>query len=706
MLLLLGLPAWAAPGIPHVDDAHIAVDGRADEAAWAAATVLPDATVYAPSSDVVPLGTMVTRVLCDDDALYVSFVVTDPEPEKVRAGLGRRDTRYADDRVGLYLDPNGDGRRAYLLQATAIGVQLDGVHLAGEDLYDVDLSWDGVWRSAGVRTATGYVVEIAVPWSTIHLSGSAEKLALVATREVARAGQSYAWPRVEPNTDPLLAEAPMPGPPKLPRRLGLEVQPELTGAWSEPTAPSARLEYAGLGPGLTLHYEPSAHFGAAATVNPDFSQLESDATQIDANRRYALFYDEKRPFFLQDQDWFGHPMHGVVYTRSMNAPLYGVRAAGEVGAVGLAALNVLDRSPPPSVNEGGGWTADQLDGHDALATLARARLTLPGGSSLGLLGSDRTILGTDLDNQVLGIDGTWRIDKRFRVSAAALGSSTTFAEGEAPVLAPAGVLSGLYSSETLYVLAYGSAITPDFRQENGFVTQSDLLGGGGEAHYNLNLPGALSVLSLEPLDGWAYWDFAEAPRERAWDPSVWAQFADGSFLKVDARVAGESFAGTWVDYANSEVYGSTSAGSWLRMEAEGTFGTRPYYDFAAPRAGLVQSGYLGVELQPVPAFVLSLDPGLEHMTELSGEELYLAWTGRVKAELFLDRHAWVRAVGQASGSAADLDAWRLEPVAAWEWTPGSALYAGGTVGATRMPDSGELSPFWQVFAKVSWRFQV
>jgi hypothetical protein len=704
MLLLVAAAAHATPAaelaLPRVPDAAIVVDGRANEPAWGHALVLPDATVFEPSADVAPVGSMRTRVLADDVALYVHFDVTDPEPRLVRAGLGRRDTRN-DDAVGIYLDPSGDGRRAFVLLSTPIGVQLDRLHIPGGD--DDDWSWDAVWRSAGRRTATGFEVEMAIPWGSVHLSGNVESIGLLVVRHLARKDQGYAWPKVDPGTDPLLAEAHVRGPGRLPWHVGLEILPELTGAWSVPHIESGRLEVAGVGPGLTLRYNPARNFGAVATFNPDFSQLESDATQIDVNKRYALSYGEKRPFFLEGQDWFDHPMSGMVYSRSMNAPLYGARAAGEVGRVGFAALHVLDLSPPPSVSEGGGWTAEQLAGHQALATLGRVRVSLGGDSYVGLLGSDRTVLDSGLYNRVFGVDSVVRVEKRATIEAAAVGSATTLTDGAAPLLAPAAKLGAQWSGKLLDLRAAADAVAPGFRQENGFVTHADRVGGFTEDHVNLYPKvGWLPLVGLEPVDVWSYWHFDGTPRERAWDPSVWALFGNGTFVKLDQRVAGEEFGGAWIDYTNTELYVTGSIGSGVRASVGGQVGSAPYYDAAAPRAGLVTEGWAGVALQPVSAFTLSLDPEVERMTERDGTPLYIAWTGRVRAELFLDRNLWVRTIAQLTGKDTVLpSSWRVEPVVAWEWTPGRAVYVGGSYGVADVPTG---TTAWQVFAKAGWDF--
>jgi hypothetical protein len=684
--------------LPFLPDAQLTVDGKADESAWSAAAELPDGVPFWPNDAVEPVGALSTRVLTDEHNLYVHFSVADPEPSLVRAGLGRRDSRYADDYVSIQLDPGLTGRRAYRFTANALGVQTDGVHLLGQASYEEDNSWDGLWTSVGRKTPTGWEVEMAIPWSTLQVSREAGRFGLVVARQLARKSHTYAWPKVEPNTDSLLSQASVQGPSGLPARAGLEILPELTGGWSEPAVDTGRLGFLGVSPGLTVRYAPTSNFSASATGNPDFSQIESDSSRIEVNQRYAQSYEEKRPFFLEGQDAFQFPFRGMYYSRSVNAPLYGVRLFGQTGKLSVAGLHALDMLPPPSVNEGGGWTEAQLAGRPALASVVRAQVASDNGSTAGLFLSDRTVLDAGLGNQVAAVDGTLRVGRNFFVEGAALGSATTFEEGEEARLAPAARVAGGWSSDTLYVFTKAILIGEDFRQENGFVTQSDIVGGSAEVHYEFHPGGLVPMLTLEPTDGWAFFDLDGVARERAWDPSIWAQFEDGTFVKLDGRIAGEAFAGGWVDYARAELYTSSAVGEALRLEAEATAGTSPYYDPDNPRAGVLQAGGLGVQVQPTSAVLLALEPGVAHMTELTGEELFLAWTGRARLEIFLNRNAWLRLVADTQGDEAALSAWRVEPLVAYEWTPGRALYLGGAVG-----EFGDAS-YWQVFAKASWRF--
>jgi len=697
MWLVVPLAEASALELPQVDPAALRMDGHVDEAAWSGALELPDPIPFRPAADVTPVGRMRTRLLATEEALWVGFVVEDPDPSAIRAGLGRRDHR-PDDTVGILLDPAGDGRRAYELRVNPLGVQLDRLDVPGE--WDDDWSWDAVWRSAARRVPGGWEAEMAIPWGSLHMTGSVEAFGLVVLRRLERRAHDYAWPEVTPGTEPLLAAARIRGPQALPSRVGLELLPELTGAWSDPHVESGRWELYGVGPGLTARFAPGGGLTAVATVNPDFSQLESDSDQIDVNERFALYYDEKRPFFLEGQEWLEPAAQGMLHTRSMVAPLYGARVVAETGRLGVAALHVLDRAPAPSVTEGEGWTADQLDGHDALDTVLRGRWSLGGESYVGVFGSDKSILGTELSNRVLGVDTSIRAEKRLLIEAAALASATVFEPGEAPRWAPAAETSARFSGERLFLHAGAELAGPDFRQENGFRSLADFVGVYTEDHVRIT-PGLdwLPLVAVEPVDVWAYWSWDGRPTERGWDPSVWARFGNGAFLKVDGHLGEEEFGGVLLADRNLELYGSLDLGRAVRAEAAVDLGRVPIYDADRPRSGDGRGGWASLAVQPLSAFVLTVEPEVQAMDEVDGTPLFLAWTGRARAELFLSRAAWLRLVGELGGDDQGAARWRVEPVAAVEWTPGRAVYLGGSVG-----DDGERS--WQLFAKLAWTFAV
>jgi hypothetical protein len=677
--------------VPRVDDARIRVDAVADEAAWEQALTLPEFVAFSPTPDGVPLGPTVVRVIADDRGLWFHFRADDPEPDRIRAGLGRRDTRLVDDYVGVYVDPAGTVQRSYLFATNLLGVQTDGTNAAGAP---EDLSWDSRWFSAGRKTASGYEIEIGVPWRAIRHPRDARKIGLWVFRSIPRVGEKSSWPRLDPDVAGLLIqEAVIGGPGELPRTLGLDLQPELTWGRTESGTPVGRYEVGGFGPGLTVRYSPSAAFQALGTVNPDFSQVESDASQIDLNRRFALYFQERRPFFLEGQETFTHPFDDLVFTRSMSVPAYGFRATSELGGWTSAALHVLDRDPLPTVSEGGGWDEADLDGHDALDTVLRLRRTIGPDSFAGLLLSDKEILGTDLSNRLAGADARVRFSDRVTGDASILGSSTV-ADGVGTAVAPAGNASISYGSRNVNAWTGVRHVAPDFRAENGFIVAADRTSADGGVGFDL-------YPKSKVLPAWGFWpaqggvtvDQAGDLRFANFGPEVYGQFGNGVQWWTHYNHALETFAGETLVTDRGYVDFGGSWTEWLRGSLGGSTGAGILYDPAAPGVGWQDQVWGDVALQPIPRVTGTFTGTYERFLQ-DGDEVYAGWVGRAKLELFASRRVWGRFIVDRSTFASRTSG---EILAAYEHSPGSAFYVGGS-----RQWYAELEPTWSLFAKGSW----
>jgi hypothetical protein len=677
--------------VPRVEEAAIRIDGAADEASWQQAVQLPDFVTFRPTPDGAPHGQTAVRMIADDRGLWFHFRADDPEPDKVRAGLGRRDTRLVDDFVGVYIDPAGTVQRSYAFACNVLGVQTDGTNAAGAP---EDPSWDARWFCAGRRTDAGYEVEIGIPWRAIRHPRDSQKIGLWAYRSVPRIGEKSSWPRLDPNVAGLLIqEAIVGGPGELPRTLGLEVQPELTWGRTDRGEPVGRYEVGGFGPGLTVRYGPSAAFQGLGTVNPDFSQVESDASQVDLNRRYALYYEERRPFFLEGQETFTHPFDDLVFTRSMSVPAYGVRATSELGGWTVAGLHVLDRDPLPTVSEGGGWDASDLRGHDALDTVLRVRSSIGPDSFAGVLLSDKEIAGTELSNRLGGMDTRVRVSDRMAVEAAALASSTV-AAGVGSAVAPAGVLSANYGSEVVSGWTDLRYIAPDFRAENGFVTGADRASANGGVGFDVYPKWkVLPTVGFWPAQGGATVDTAGALRFAHYAPEVYGQLGNGVEWSSGYTHAAEVFAGETLvtDRASADLDGSWT--EWFRADVGGATGTGILYDEADPGVGLQHQAWSEIALQPLPGLTGTFSATYERFLQ-DGVDVYAGWVGRGKLELFASRQAWTRFIVDRSTFDRRTS---VEALAAYEVSPGSAFYAGGSHQST----FGD-APTWSLFAKASW----
>src|SRR5205085_10143613 len=162
----------------------------------------------------------------------------------------------------------------------------------------------------------------------------------------------------------------------------------------------------GINGGLDVKWTPNADTAIDATLNPDFSQVESDQAVISTNERFAIFYPEKRPFFLEGVDLFDTPIQAV-YTRTITSPRWGARATGKAGSTAYTVLVTQDRGGGSVILPGP--TGNDFAPQDDLSTVVLGRVRQDIGASFaGLLLTDREIQG-GAHNRVLGPDFQWRI---------------------------------------------------------------------------------------------------------------------------------------------------------------------------------------------------------------------------------------------------------------------------------------------------------
>jgi hypothetical protein len=303
--LLAALPAVAAfaEDRARLEPRRVAtpptIDGRLDDEAWQGTTLpLTEWLTYNPLNGEKMVQQTEVRAAYDDRYLYFAFHCVDPEPGKVRSTISRRDNMFNDDWVGLSLDSVGNGQSSYDLFINPSGVQGDVLTTpsSGENSAP-----DFVWDSAGQRTPEGYDVEIRVPLTTIRFkSGPDVRMGVLFWRRVSRLGMSASWPIVpagksfiEQHAALILHD--------LKRPLTLELTPSATYSRRETRATPTAFAPADSEPdaGLTVKYGLTSQATLEGTVNPDFSQVESDAFQVQVNQRYPLFFSEKRPFFME-----------------------------------------------------------------------------------------------------------------------------------------------------------------------------------------------------------------------------------------------------------------------------------------------------------------------------------------------------------------------------------------------------------------------
>lgn len=401
----------SADTIPRLQG-EITIDGVLDEAVWQQAKQVQIGYEVQPGDNIpAPVKTTV-RVGYTTDALYVAFHAVDPHPEAIRATLRDRDSAFNDDWVGIFMDTFNDHRRAYELVVNPFGVQADLIRDETSTNNQEDASWDGLWSSAGKLTAVGYDVEMRIPFSTLRFPNSAadpQRWGIVFIRNYPRDKRHQLMSvRVPRDSNCFQCEwGKYDGMAGVQQGRNIEVVPTLAMGASQSraragTAWSGRETY--IEPGVDVSWAPTPNMTLNATLNPDFSQVESDQLQLNVNDSFALFFPEKRPFFLEGADYF-NTQYQVLYTRQVADPDFGARITGRTDSGAYGAFVARDATTQllvPGVLGSGFRFLDQK----ANIAVGRYRHDLNANTSIGVIGTSRH--GEDYGNDVAGVDGRWQ----------------------------------------------------------------------------------------------------------------------------------------------------------------------------------------------------------------------------------------------------------------------------------------------------------
>ena len=358
--------------------------------------------------------------------LYVVFLCFDTAPGQVRAHLARRENIQNDDTVSVLLDAFQDRRRGVLFQLNPVGVQADAAWTEGTQ--DPDYSYDQVWDSEGQVTQKGWMGLFAIPFRSVRFRPGGMGWGVVLMRNLPRNSENDNWPRISANVSGTLPqEGTFRGIEGATGSHNVQINPyglmqnEKTLNRLDPTAPyfSNRKLEGTLGGDVKAILHDSIVLDA--TINPDFSQVESDQPQFTVNQRYAVFFPELRPFFLENANYFSTPIE-LLYTRNIIHPEYGLRATGKVGQTNIGVLAIDDRAPGEVYPPGDGNYRKH-----AFFSVARVSQDFGEGSNLGVIYTDEEFAGSW--NRIGGIDFTARVNERWTLQGQALESSTKSLDG-------------------------------------------------------------------------------------------------------------------------------------------------------------------------------------------------------------------------------------------------------------------------------------
>jgi hypothetical protein len=683
-------------GSPTADiprhEASVRIDGVLDEPVWSRATRLTGFWQYQPVDGRPAEERTEVLVWYAPDAIHFGVIAHDRVPAAIRATVADRDNIDSDDQVVLDLDTFHDRRRAFLFAVNPLGVQSDGVRS------------EGAGQVSGRITDRGYEIEIRIPFKSLRYAGGERQTwGFNVTRIVQRTGYTDTWTDVRrANASFIGQEGAIAGLHDLRHGVTMEAQPFVTATANgsrDPVGGEFDREDVDPDAGLNLRLGFTS-YALDATLNPDFSQVESDEGQVTLNERFALFFPEKRPFFLEGIELFGTPQT-LVYTRRIVNPKGGAKLTGKFGQLGVAHLTAVDE------------TGDE----DAWFNITRLRRDFGRNSIAGLSFTNRD--QGSAHNRVLA--GDFRYVWGLYYAQLQYGASWTTDSGatrRAPIWQAEYDRTGRSWGFNYLLRGLGDG----FDAQAGFVNRlrSDVV--NGHAFNRLTLYGARGAL-LEnltvffgPERTWLYGDFglneglegfeqfdATFQLRGGWELNGhlerdFVNFQDSSFAGYTvggpagtAYLPPDDFSGV-----NWTVRATTP--TWRRLGAELSYqrGRTPIFQEGATGTARLLSGR--VELRPAPTVRMAATGTAFHLFRLDGSEFARSLIPRLQAEYQPNRALFFRAIAEyrserraalrAAGSgealfidgeaqpAARTNGLRVDLLASFEPTPGTVAFLG------------------------------
>lgn len=637
--------------IPRADS-EIKVDAILDEDVWKRALTLGLNYEVRPGENVTPPVKTEVLLAYDDKNFYAAFRCYDPDPSAIRAHLRDRDTLGGDDWVALILDTFNDERRSLDFIVTSMGVQFDQIEAqTGEDP-----GWDAIWDSSAQITEWGYTVEIAIPFSSIRFQRK-DGSQIWGFDAVRRYPRSHAYhiglfPRDRSNNCYLCQAIKLKGFENVTPGRNIELNPTITAFHTDarPEFPSGDLKKRDQEAeiGFTTRWGMTPNLTLSVTANPDFSQVEADALQLDINQPFALFYPERRPFFTEGADFF-NALETVVYSRTIRDPSWGLKLTGKEGASTIGTYMVRDDITNLIFPGSQGSSSTSL-GRGNTSSILRYKHDIGSHYTLGFMATDRE--GSDYYNRVFGFDLDFRVTPTNQFQLQVLGSKTRYPEETALNFAqPEGAFNDwLVSFEwDHYTRTWGwwadyEQAGPNFRADLGFIPRVGYRNAEG---------GVLYTWNAQPGDWWAMFRVGtEFNYFEDWEgrllnkrASVYFNYngAMQSNLLVRGTIMREAYNGRQFDINSLVLFGGFLPTEDLSFGVLTNIGDR--IDYANTRKGSRFRINPGLEYNLGRHLRLGIDHAFERMT-VQNARLYTANISQLSAVYQFNVRAFFRSVLQ------------------------------------------------------------
>ena len=604
-------PAPGAEGLPgrrispaRIDSAPV-IDGRLDDAVWRDAAHVTDLYQRRPH-DGTPATEASDIFLAYDSAnLYLGFHAHYSDPGMLRANRRDRDETFEDDLFLVYFDPFLDQQRAYVFTVNGYGVQGDailnsrGFGRGREGVPRGDTSWDVLFDTAAELVDDGFTAEMAIPFKSIRYpqreAGAPHRWGLQIARLIVGKDEVVLWSPISRDVAGFMPQmGVLEGLTDLSRSRNIEILPTFTairfGALDGATGAFADKDPQPEG-GVNFKYGVTSNLTADVTLNPDFSQVESDLPQIEVNQRFALFYPELRPFFLEGAEIFDvdGPITAV-HTRRIVDPLLGAKLTGKVGRTTVGVMYADDEAPGDAEDPD-----DPLRGHAAQTFVGRVRYDLYSESHVGAIVTDREL--HDSHSRLAGFDSNFRLNDTHSVAFRAMQTAHRDLDGKATEGHLRNAEFRMRGRHLRYTVSYFE-LSPEFRTDVGFVRRTDQHVFGGFGSYNWQPEHWLQRWGPE----WTYernYDFAGARQDETAGGGMNFAFARNSFVATNYDRVLERYEG--IDFFKNRfrVFARNDTSRRIGLSFEYRRGDQVYYDLANPYLGHETGVSAYINLRPI-----------------------------------------------------------------------------------------------------------
>ncbi|MCH7933763.1 MAG: carbohydrate binding family 9 domain-containing protein [Gemmatimonadetes bacterium] len=476
-----GLVAGRPTVRPTRIDTPPVIDGRLDEEVWKTAALLTEFVQQSPLDGAPATEKTEVYIAYDSEKIYLGFYAHYEEPSIMRANRVDRDRAAMDDLLTVYFDTFMDQQRGYGFDVNAYGVQGDGIITAGGGhrggpIPRADRSWNTLFETGGQIVEDGFTAEMAIPFKSLRYPSRARdephRWGFQIVREVRGKNQeNQVWAPMSRDESSFFAQmGVLEGMTNLSTSRNLEVLPTFTAIEHgaiDPTVPGYAHQATDPDAGVSIKYGITSNLTADFTVNPDFSQIESDRAQIEVNQRYPLFFPELRPFFVEGAEMFDVPGPVTfVHTRTIVNPQYGAKLTGKLGAMSVGVLAANDVAP--------GDLPDELDpafGKSAQTFIGRVRYDLYPESNIGVIFTDREFM--DGFSRLLGADGNFRLSPTIAGAFRGVGAWNLAPDGVEKRNGHVYDASLRKNGRHVNWFAAAYEISPNFDTDVGFVRRTD-----------------------------------------------------------------------------------------------------------------------------------------------------------------------------------------------------------------------------------------